>query len=308
MASVNKRPHPIPIEKDENQSPMKFPLKEDKKSYLKKTVSNKLFRKVFETKLISTEIFSYLSFEDLKNLGESNKIIGKIICDWVMNFGDDLRLGNFERLGLPNESIGRMILNANGVNPGIHEHYSFENVEAFVIVQVLGALFSMKHDNIVDYWGEFAMYSHNEHGIAAILLKLSSETQLKYLASIIEAEDRGMTKSFDPPSILAYIFIIAGSNNLPMNPIFVMLEKLLRNLQITAVKKKAIIQKFWSQMTDHLGDLYVVPNHLMEYNVEIQARKKSIILTTGKFGRWMMKIVYVDGDPNLSKEKEILEE
>ena len=62
MASANKRPHPIPIEKDENQSPMKFPLKEDKKSYLKKTVSNKLFRKVFETKEISKEIFFLLIF------------------------------------------------------------------------------------------------------------------------------------------------------------------------------------------------------------------------------------------------------
>ena len=121
MATCNKRPHPIPIELDENQSPMKFPSKEVvKKSYLKKTaVSTKLFREVFETNLpISRKIFSYLSFEDLENLGESNKIIGKLICDWVINFGDDLRIGNFERLGLPNESIGRMML--NWVNPGIH--------------------------------------------------------------------------------------------------------------------------------------------------------------------------------------------
>ena len=95
-----------------------------------------------------------------------------------------------------------------------------------------------------------------------------------------------------------------------MDPIFKMVEKLLREeLQITANKKKVIIQKFWSQMTDHLGELYGdFPNHLMQYNQEIQARKKSIILATGKFGRWMMKIVYVDGDPNLAKEMETTEE
>ena len=315
MATSKKRPHPIPIEVDEDQSPMKFPSKGDKKSYLKKSVPspaalvpNKLFRKVFETNLISRKIFLFLSFEDLKNLGESNKVIGKLICDWVMNSGDDLRIGSFERLGLPNESIGRIILNF--FTPGIHEAFSIANVESFAIVQVLGALFSMKHDNLVDLWGEYAQFiPHNDHGIAAVLVKLSPESQLKYLTAIIEAVYHGITKAFDPPSILANIFIIAGSNNLPIDPIFKMVEKLLREVQCTSIKKKFIIQQFWSQMTSHLGNLYEVPNHLMvEYNEEIQARKKSIILATGKFGRWMMKIVYVDGDPNLAKEMETTEE
>ena len=224
-----------------------------------------------------------------------------------MNSGDDLRIGSFERLGLPNESIGRMMLNF--VTPGIHEAFSIENVESFAIVQVLGALFSLKHDNLVDLWGEYAQFiPHNDHGIAAVLVKLSPESQLKYLTAIIEAVYHGITKAFDPPSILANIFIIAGSNNLPIDPIFKMVEKMLREVQLTSFKKKEIIKEFWSQMTSHLGDLYEVPNHLMEYNEEIQARKKSIILATGKFGRWMMKIVYVDGDPNLAKEMENTEE